>query len=211
MFRSRSSQLKPSEQIGWRGHPTPWLRLAHLTLIFTIIITASILRITYGGEDIDVKNLEVLVSLAGVAWMAAISIAVVIHGDKRKVLKSWLSAYQSLLTNRSFLMVSIAVLLALQVFVLTNLLLYRPVQFYSATDVELILSDKPGSATTLGFIEAETLANIRLKIGVRHIAYKVPSTGGVGALPPMRVPGWWSNEVPPVVRIPELKTYEQLR
>ncbi|RLA98674.1 MAG: hypothetical protein DRG59_08675 [Deltaproteobacteria bacterium] len=186
------------------------LQIAHLALLFVIPISFALLRLISGSEDATVKKLGVVVGLGGVAWASSLTIGAIIYGSKEPLLRSLWTSYRRLLSAYPFLVLSVAIFILAETFLLWNLVFYRPIKFYSTQDVMLLLNDKVGEVRQIGTLKSGVVTKIRLKIGVRYIAYQTVKDGRVRALPPIEVPAWWSAKPLQIIRIPGVKPYESL-
>ena len=186
------------------------LQSLHLFLLLAIPVSITAMQLIFGKEDSIVKMLGVAVTLAGVAWAGIIVVYSIVKGNRERVLADIWNSYRGLLCSTPFLIVSVTVFIIIESFLVTYTASYRSVEIWAEEDVTLYLNDEIGNKTTIGKISRGKITKVRLKIGTRHLAYQAVKSGGVGALPPVDIPYWFSEKEIPEIRINKAGAYEKL-
>jgi hypothetical protein len=186
------------------------LQVTHLVLLFAIPVSFALLRFSSEGDDRTVQQINAVVSLVAAAWASSIVVAAVFYGSKEDGLKALWRSYRILLTHYFFLSISVGVFLIVELFLLWHFILYRPITFFSPEEVVLLLNDDVAHVIKIGTVKGGGNTTIRLKVGTRHLAFRTTQDGYIGVLQPINVPGWWSSQPAPVIRIPKSKPYEKL-
>jgi hypothetical protein len=187
------------------------LQLVHLVLLFAVPIAYALLTTTGDSSDLNMQRLTKLTTILAVVWTSSVAVGAVLYGAKEDLLRSLWSSYRSMLMRYPFLVVSNLALALVAALLLWHLTAYRSVTFYADRDVTLILNDEVGEVVEVGRLTADTDSKIRLRIGTRHLAYRVLDSGAVGSLEPLEVPAWWSSRSLSIVRVSPEESYEAPR
>jgi hypothetical protein len=184
-----------------------------LLLISHVVIATSIAPTYFLVSSSTAQDNSVLVAVRlglgafSAFWSVALFYAGILS-DEKEFTARLKRIYCLLLDNRALLSLSLLVLVVIEGFLLHQLLFLRPVHLMSATDVEVLLNNIPGSPSELGDLAGEPCArakgkDFRLAVGTHEIAFRIKGSGEVIAGRSVIVPPIWAGSVPNVACIDE--------
>ncbi len=158
-----------------------------------------------------------LSAAVAVGVLAASAIFVAAAGAIRRArdasVRSLGQAYRGVLAQPWFAVITTSLAAAATALSGWQLATLNRVSFIAAQDVELILSDRPGEARSLGTLKAGEPAQFVLRVGTRSIVYREVNgpADELGALDPIVVPPLWSGTKRGAIAIPKLDRFGTMR
>lgn len=153
------------------------LQIWHALWIAATPILFALFRLTSEPHDFDRQLVDnILVVWAGVS-MAYVAIYFVLTGKRTEAVPDLLGFYRKQTQQRPFLWTSNLLGTALLAVILWHLALYRPVEFLSTADVELVLNDDKQDIRSLGIVRAKSPTSFRLPVGMHKIVASEVGTG----------------------------------
>lgn len=146
-------------------------QFAHLAFLVAIAAAYAALKFLLPADDPDRMRIDALIAVAAAAW-AALLFVELLRGHSNDSLKERaLSAYRRVLTRPVTLLVSDLVFAGVLAALVYLQFWFRPVEFYSAGDVEVYQSERDGPPRRLGVLKGKLPASLRLHLGERWLVF----------------------------------------
>jgi hypothetical protein len=189
------------------SRPTGLLLIFHVAIATSIAPTYFLISSSTEQDDSLLAAVRMGLGAFSAFWGVVLFYAGILS-DEKEFTARLKRIYRLLLDNRALLSLSLLILVTIEGFLLHQLLFLRPVHLTSATDVEVLLNDTPGSPSQLGDLTGEPCAtakgkDFRLPVGTHEIALRIKDSGEVLAGRSVIVPPIWAGSVPKVACIDE--------
>ncbi|MGA2576194.1 MAG: hypothetical protein ABSH24_09240 [Bryobacteraceae bacterium] len=190
-------------------------QIIHVSLLVVSAALYATLKTTIPIDDPDRRLIDAIVSVGVAIWAALIFIEALRGRAQESLKERVLGAYRRLLNRPLTLVVGDIVLGTLCFGGVCLLLLFRSVDVYSVSDVEVYQADPGMSPRKLGFVKGAEPSSLRLHLGDRWLVfYSMQAADQTVVRRPaytarLEVKPFWTDMKR--VEVPELHTYDQVK
>jgi hypothetical protein len=171
------------------------LQIMHLSFLFLIPITFTILKITANDYDPIIILTNKASVVLGTIWASYFTIELLKTGSNEDLKPSLLKRYRKLLgANFRFLIVSNIILLFIFCVLIYQFVAYRNVEFIASKNTELFESHTNGAIEKIGDIIPNKITTFRVRTGIRYFLFKDPSNEEFTSIQPIEVPYFYANK-----------------
>jgi hypothetical protein len=190
-------------------------QFVHLVLILAVVVVYAVLKALLPPDDPDRTHIDLVISIVAALWGAAVFIELLIGKKDGSLKERALSAYRRLLNRPLTLLLGDILLGLVCAGGICLLVLYRSVEIYSVSEVEVFLNDPGAPSRRIGSIKEMSTGKLRLRVGERMLVFKVVVSRDqtvaeeVGYAKAIRVDLPWRDM--DRIHIPEIMHYVPLR
>lgn len=188
------------------------LQILHLSFVFLIPITFTILKVSANDYDPIIILTNKASIVLGVIWASYFTIELLRTGTNEDLKPTLLKRYRTLLaTHFRFLIMSNIILLFIFCILVYQFIAYRNVEFIATRNTELFESYNNGSIEKIGDISPNEITTFRVKTGIRYFLFKDPSKEDFTSIQPIEVPPFYTSKRIDRIKLIQDDKFEMLK